>query len=203
MRGERLAELLVGDAEHGAVADTLQRKQACLDLGGVDVHAAADHHVAAPIVEIEVAVGVEIADVAAADEAVALDRTALLLVAGVGEVGPDVEPHVDLARLAGRELAPVGVEDLDHGLLDRPADGARVREPLLAGAVHDRPRLGAAVVLGDDRAQPLDHRALDVGRTRRGGVNDPAQRGEVIARAHLARAAPAAARTSSGPSARR
>ena len=37
-------------------------------------------------------------------------------------------------------------------------------------------RLGRAVVLGDDRPQPLDHRLLDRDRARRGGVDDPLQR---------------------------
>jgi hypothetical protein len=57
-------------------------------------------------------------------------------------------------------------------------------EPLLAGAEGNRARLGAAVVLRDDRSQPVEHRALDVRWARRGRVHDPAQRGEVIARAH-------------------
>jgi len=51
----------------------------------------------------------------------ALDRTALLVgPPGVGEVGPYVQPHVDLARLAGGKLAPVGIEHLDYSPLDRP-----------------------------------------------------------------------------------
>ena len=82
VRRERLAEFLVGDPEHGTVAHPRQREQACLDLGRVDVDAAADHHVAAAVVEVEEAVGVDVADVAAADEAVALDGAAVLLIAG-------------------------------------------------------------------------------------------------------------------------
>ena len=59
-----LAEALVGHAEHGAGVDAGCLEQHPLDLGGVDVGAAADDHQALAVAEVEVAVVVEEADVA-------------------------------------------------------------------------------------------------------------------------------------------
>src|SRR5262249_8309690 len=74
--GEDLAQLVVRDPEHGAVAHARQGQQAGLDLGRVDVDGAADHDVGAAVVEVQIPVGVEGADVAAPDESAALDRAA-------------------------------------------------------------------------------------------------------------------------------
>src|SRR4051794_38446577 len=60
---DRLAHVLVGDAEDGAVAHALQAEEAGLDLGRVDVDAPGDDHVVATVVEVEVAVGVQVPDV--------------------------------------------------------------------------------------------------------------------------------------------
>src|SRR6185437_14625705 len=100
---------------------------------------------------------VQITDVADADQTFVLHGTALALVAFVGEVGEQVEPGVDLARLARPELGAVLAHDLHARAGERAPDRAGVGEPLLARAVGDRARLGAAVVLGDDRAETPDH----------------------------------------------
>ena len=59
-----LAALVVGDAEDGDVGDRRVVDQHRLDLGRVDVHAARDDHVDLAVAQEQVAVVVEVADVA-------------------------------------------------------------------------------------------------------------------------------------------
>ena len=59
-----LAPVGVGDAEDGDVADLRVGEELALDLGRVDVHAAADDHVDLAVAQEQVAVLVELADVA-------------------------------------------------------------------------------------------------------------------------------------------
>src|SRR5690606_33998864 len=59
-----LAPLLGRDADHRAVGDGRVAHQDVLDLGGVDVLPARDDHVLDPVVHVEVAVLVQVADVA-------------------------------------------------------------------------------------------------------------------------------------------
>ncbi len=61
---KRLAELIVGNAEHRAVVHAGNRMQRGLDLGGIDVDAARDNHVALAIADEDIAVLVDIADIA-------------------------------------------------------------------------------------------------------------------------------------------
>ena len=68
-RLDLLAPVVVGDAEHGDVGDLRVREQHALDLGRVDVHAARDDHVGLAVAEEQVAVLVEVADVADGEEA--------------------------------------------------------------------------------------------------------------------------------------
>src|SRR5580692_9592175 len=63
-RLDLLAPLLVGDAEDSDVVDRRVARQLRLDLGRVDVDPARDDHVALAVAQVEVAVGVEVADVA-------------------------------------------------------------------------------------------------------------------------------------------
>ena len=81
-----LAEFVVGDAEHRAVAHAVHADQRVLDLGRIDVDAARDHHVALAVAQEQIAVGVEIADVADADEAVAAGLGARLGLAVIVEI---------------------------------------------------------------------------------------------------------------------
>ena len=69
-----LAQVVVGNANHQAGQDIRVRGQRRLDLGGVDVAAADGEHVDPPVVEIEEAVGVEVAEVAQRVPAVAVLR---------------------------------------------------------------------------------------------------------------------------------
>ena len=56
----------------------------------------------------------------------------------------------------GGSVVAVVVEDADLVGVDRLADGARLRQPLV-GVDERAAALGRGVVLADDRAEPLDH----------------------------------------------
>jgi hypothetical protein len=73
LRRQRLAEFIVGNADHGAVGNAGQGDQHMFDLRRVDVHAARDHHVRGAIADVEEAFLVEVAHVADADQTVAFD----------------------------------------------------------------------------------------------------------------------------------
>ena len=81
-----LAEFVVGNAEHRAVAHAVHADQRVLDLGRIDVDAARDHHVALAVAQEQIAVLVEVADVADADEAVAAGLGARLGLAVIVEI---------------------------------------------------------------------------------------------------------------------
>ncbi len=183
-RLDLLAEVLVGHADDRRVEDLGVRDQQVLGLLRVDVHAARDDHVRLAVGQVEVAVGVDVADVAdrrrGAAGAAALGR--LVGIAPVREVRGPVEP--DRARLPLRHLVAVVVEDQQRAG-DAVADRARVGEPLLAVAPREAVGLGGAVVLDDLRAEPLDHVLLDLHRARRGGVDDRLERRQVVARADV------------------
>ena len=63
-RHQRLAEFRVGNAEHGAVVHAGHGMQHRLDLGRVDVDAAGNHHVALAVADEDIAVGIDVADIA-------------------------------------------------------------------------------------------------------------------------------------------
>ena len=96
-----LAHVLVGQADHRARAHVGVLLQGGLDLGGVDVGAAAQDHVGESIAEVEEPVLVEPADVAERLPAALAGARLGADVAVAGRVaGRGAEPH--LALLAGR-----------------------------------------------------------------------------------------------------
>src|SRR6266699_950974 len=173
-----LAQVLVRDADHGHVEHGGMSGEQVLGLLGVDVDAARDDHVALAVGEVQVSVGVDMADVPDGAGAVldgaggAAAGAALGGLDRIGEVrerGRAAEP--DRAVGAGRALLPLVVEDeqlTEHGAADR----AGMSHPLRGVAEREAVGLGGAVVLGDDRAQPVDHRLLDGHRAGSGGVHD-------------------------------
>ena len=67
------------------------------------------------------------------------------------------------------------------------ADGAGLLQRVLGSGKGDGAGLGRAVEFVDHRPPPFDHRALDVGGTGRGGMDDVAQRRHVVFLADLLR----------------
>ena len=180
-----LAELLVGNAEHRAVAHARHLDQHRFDLGRVDVDAAGDDHVALAVAQEDVAVGILVAHVAHRHELAQPDLAALGVVVVVGEFREVRALEVDLAHLALLHVAALLVDDAQQGAGHDMAHGARLAQRLL-GIVPDHDAgLGGAVVFVDDGPPPFDHLALHGRRTGRGAVRDPAQRREVVAALHL------------------
>ena len=135
-RGDHdLAPFVVGDAHHTGIADRRVAEQHGLDLGRIDVHAAADDEVRAAIGEEEVAVVVDVADVAEGEVVAA--------VGAVGLLGRLVVLEATARRgafrytvpiVSGARLVAVVVEDADVvGRVDLP-DGARLLQPLVPTA---------------------------------------------------------------------
>src|SRR5664279_349473 len=85
-RHQRLAELFIGDAEHRAIMHAGNRMQRCFDFGGIDVDTTRDHHVTLAVADEDVAVVVDIADIARGNESVAFDLGALLRLVVIGEI---------------------------------------------------------------------------------------------------------------------
>src|SRR5262249_13826947 len=114
-RHHRLAEIGMLDADHRALADAGHLVDHAFDLLGIDVEPAGDDQVLGAADDREVAVGIEAADIAGAEEAVGAELAAgLLRVAPVAaeDVGP---AHLDVAdRSSGQALAGrIGDADLD------------------------------------------------------------------------------------------
>ena len=105
-RPGHLAPLLVGHADDGDAGDPVDVVDEVLDFGRVDVLAARDDHVLEPVRDVEVAVGVEIAEVAGAEPAVRRERAGRRL--GEVEVArEDVRAgDLDLADRAGGARTP-------------------------------------------------------------------------------------------------
>ena len=143
-----LAHVGVGDADHRDVGDRGMGGEHALDLGGVDVGAAGDDQVGAAVGDEEVAVVVELAEVAGGEDAVAKRGARLLLGAAIAE-----RPCAGRARRSGRprprgSARPVVVEDVDLVPRPRRADAARLAQPFL-GADAGEAALRGAVELGD------------------------------------------------------
>ena len=115
VRGERLAELGVGNAEHRAVGDLRHGDEHRLDLGRIDVDAAGDHHVGLAVADVEIAVAIEVADVADRHEPVAVDRFAVLRPVDVGEVRVGGLAAIDQPRLERRQQVAGIVHDAHVG----------------------------------------------------------------------------------------
>src|SRR4029077_7166422 len=97
----------------------------------IDVDSARDHHVALAVTQEQVAVLVEVADVADTDEAVAAGFGGRLGVAVIVEIRNRNLPHEDLAGLVDTARLAVGTEDLDDAAFDGAADGAGFCQRLL------------------------------------------------------------------------
>src|SRR6266446_5420657 len=109
------------------------REQSRFDFGRVDVDAAGDHHVAGAVADKEIAVLVEIADIAERDETVAPDLATLFVLAVVGEIGKPLEPEINLADLPRRQNPAVGTVDAHRAAKRRSANGTGLSQRFLGG----------------------------------------------------------------------
>ena len=134
-----LAEFRIGQADDDAGAHLGMFGHRGLDFRRIDIGAAAQDHVGEPVAEIEVALGIEPADVAERFPAVgaALGLGAEIMVgAAAAVIGQDI----NFAGLAGGDLVAVFADDAQaRGLADL-ADRAAVFEPF--NARYDRGALG-------------------------------------------------------------
>src|SRR6185369_8775356 len=73
-RLDRFTPFVVGDADHGGFGHVRVIADRAFDLGRIDVLAAGDDHVLDAVVDVEVAVLVQVAGVAGAQPAVAAER---------------------------------------------------------------------------------------------------------------------------------
>ena len=171
-RKELLSKTRVGDPEHRAVDDRRMPEQDVLDLARVHVHAASDHHVDRPVGEVEVAVVVEVADVADGERVVAPGASGLVGVVVVVEAhAPGWSDVDDPGRAGGHRLALL-VEDADLGAGPRQPHTAWPLEPLRHRDLR-RAALAHPVELGDlTRRERLDDPLLHRHRARRAAMND-------------------------------
>ncbi|MNV80543.1 hypothetical protein D3C71_1741550 [compost metagenome] len=140
-----------------------------LDLGRVDVHAARDDHVRGAVADEQVAIGIEVAEVAQRDPALAVDGAARGVVVQVGEVRVSRLAHVDQAGLARRARLARFVEDAHAGRVDGTARRAGALRGVLGRGHGNHAGLARRIGLVDDRPEPFDHRPLDLGCARRAG----------------------------------
>ena len=154
-------------------------QQHVLDVARIDVEAAANDEVLDAVNDVEVAVVIEVADVAGVQPAVTHRRRGRLRtvpVAGHEHRSADA----DLAVLAGRQPGPVGSHDSHLHPLDRRAHRAK---PAAGGRLGTDQRAGlrTAVALPDLAA---GHPPLELGRHLRGqwcrARGDPLQAGQVV-----------------------
>jgi hypothetical protein len=123
-RDDRLAEVGVRHADDRALGDAGQVVERGLDLGRVDVEAAADDQVLAAADDRDVAARVDLADVAGAKPA-AVGELVLRLLGHAPVAREDVRAaHLDAADLAGVEAAALVVADPELDAGQREADRA-------------------------------------------------------------------------------
>src|SRR5437868_9553059 len=157
---------------------------------GIDVGAAAQDHVGEPVAKIEIAIGVEPADVTERFPAVG---TALRLGAEIviGAAGAVVGQEINLAGFARRGVVAVLADDAQAAGFADLADRTLVREPFDAGNDGSALPLGAAIEFVDPlRTKPFDPFFFQPGRHRRGHVKHDVETGEVVGVPHLVRQRP-------------
>src|SRR5262245_49867850 len=157
------AERWMGDADHGGVGDVGVLEQRRLHFGGVDVLAAADHHVLQAVDDVHEAVVVDVAEVPGVEPAPGERlRGGVGLVVVAAHDGGTADP--DLAHLAPGDVGTVGPDEahVDHR-------GERLADAVGAGHVvgahvhdHGAGGLGEAVaVAGCDPGAELRVDAAD------------------------------------------
>ena len=176
---DRLAPALVGQPEDGDLAHGRVADDDLLDLDRVDVLAAGDDHVLLAVDERDVAVLVDLAEVAGVEPAAA-ERVGRR--PGQHPVaGEDVlAAHEQLADVADRDVPVVGVDQAGLDVLQRAADRAQlVLDVLGVEDGHRRRRLGQAEALLERHAPAVEE--LDQRERRRGAAGQRhVQRRQVV-----------------------
>ncbi len=78
-----------------------------LDFGRIDVDTTGDHHVALAVADEDIALLVDITNVARGDEAITLDLGPLLRLIVISEVGRRLDPRIDLPIWPGGRMLPL------------------------------------------------------------------------------------------------
>ena len=147
--------------------------QDAFDLLGIDIYAAGYDHVVRSVVQEEVAVGIEVADIADREEVTQARLLGLLFCLVVLEGTPG-HLHIDRAALARRQFFAVFVHDDHFGVRPGPTYRARVLLPFVRGS--DRASaLCCGVVLPDHVAPPIKHLPLGIDGTGRCRMNHRAK----------------------------
>jgi hypothetical protein len=90
------------------------------------------------VADEEIAVLVEIADIAECHEAVAPDLKAFFIQAVIGEIGNALEPKVNITHRTRGQGSAIGIVDPDRATGQWPPDGAGFRERFLGGRGRSR-----------------------------------------------------------------
>jgi hypothetical protein len=174
----------MGNAEHRGVGDPGMGDQEVLLR--INIDAAGDGHEGRAVGEVEIAVGVDIADVAHRAHG-AVGRTRLSGAVRIVEIFKrrrGLEPH--RARRAGRTSLHIFIEDMQLAE-QHAADGAGMGQPLLAVAGREAQAFGRAIIFVDDRSPPFDDVLLHQRRAGGSGVDRDLERRQVVGRACLFR----------------
>jgi hypothetical protein len=187
-RLRRLAPLRVGDADHRHLEDAGMTADDLLDLARVDVGAPADDHVLLAIGDEQIAILVEVADVAGVQPAAAQGLGRRLRLVPVA-LHHDVAAYHDLAELAGRARLVLVVDDA-HAHRRRlapgrgePAAGHRIGEHVLGLRQyrHRHRRLALAEDLSEHRPERAERGFQMLHVHRRAAVDDRVQAPVIVA----------------------
>ena len=162
-------------------------EQHVLDLARVDVDAAPQHHVARAVGEVEVAVVVEVTDVADRERVVAPRGRCLRVITVVVEAPTTRRAGVDETFRTRRQLVARrrGCAPRHRATACRPSPG-RSRHSAAVIRVTP-PSLAPYISLISVVRQHVEDASLHVDRARRAGLDEQPQRGQVVRRSHVVR----------------
>ena len=166
--------MLAGHADHRAFGHLGMLQQHALDVARIDVEAAGDDHVLLAVAENDETVRIQPTHVTAADVAPAFAVEPLGLARFLGQTVVAIH-HAgrsahDLALLAGRQLAPLLVDEADVGALAGAAHGVQLVGVVVAVQLAAYAALGHPVVLDEPARPALQYFGLEGGTKRRAGA---------------------------------
>src|SRR6185312_9206896 len=166
-----LTEVFVRQTDRDTGEHTWERVDGRFDLCRIDVRAAADDEVGAAIRDVQVALGIDAAEIAEGFPFAA--RLGLRTEVVVGRAQAAGWPEIDLADLARRHIVARFVENPHARARRQPADRAAMLEPVATADDRRADRLGTGVDLPHAiRPQPFDPLLLEPRRARSRNVTD-------------------------------